>query len=68
MPSPTRFKVQQMWWGFYMYDSQTEQPIEGEVARFDVNLDEADLIRRQVADFSFDDDGELVVTEIVDGD
>lgn len=65
MPSPTRFKVQQFAWGFRTYDSYTEEPDPGEIARFDVNLDEADLIRREAADLSVIH-GELVVTEVVE--
>lgn len=41
----TRYKVQQFAWGFRMYDSQTEEPADGEIARFDVNLDEAELVK-----------------------
>lgn len=43
MPS-TRYKVQQFDWGFRTYDSQTEEPVEGEIARFDVTIAEAELI------------------------
>lgn len=60
MPSPTRFKVQQFAWGFRTYDSLTEEPDPGEIARFDVNEQKAGWIQdggqiRVV-------DGELVVT------
>ena len=60
MPSPTRFKVQQFPWGFRTYDSYTEEPDPGEIARFDVNEQKAGWIQdggqiRVV-------DGELVVT------
>ena len=60
MPSPTRFKVQQFPWGFRTYDSYTEEPDPGEIARFDVNEQKAGWIEdggqiRVV-------DGELVVT------
>lgn len=44
MSSPTRFKVQQLTYGFRMYDSYTEHPVDGELARFDVNVNEADLV------------------------
>lgn len=64
MPS-SRYKVQQFAWGFRTYDSYTEEPVDGELARFDVNLDEADLIRREAADLSVIH-GELVVTEVVE--
>lgn len=53
--------MQQFEWGFRTYDSQTEQPVPGELARFDVNLDEADAIRREQADLRVVD-GELVIT------
>lgn len=55
MPS-TRYQLQQFEWGFRMYDSQTEEPAPGELARYNVNLDEADIIER----------GGLI--EVVDGD
>jgi hypothetical protein len=42
----TRYKVQQFEWGFRTYDSQTEQPVEGAIAEFDVNISEADLIEQ----------------------
>ncbi len=42
----TRYKVQQFEWGFRTYDSNTEQPVEGEIARFDVNMEEAELIEQ----------------------
>lgn len=41
----TRFKLQQFDWGFRCYDSQTEEPADGEIARYDVNLDEAEMIK-----------------------
>lgn len=31
MPSPTRFKVQQLTYGFRMYDSYTEHPVDVEM-------------------------------------
>ena len=40
----TRYKLQQFSWGFRCYDSQTEEPIEGEIACYDVNLEEAEMI------------------------
>ena len=51
MPSPTRFKVQQFQWGFRTYDSYTEEPVdlENEIARFDVNMSEADMICQDAA-------------------
>lgn len=59
----TRYKLQQFEWGFRMYDSQTEQPAEGELARYNVNLEEADIIERggtiEIVD------GEVIVTEPV---
>ena len=66
MPS-TRYKLQQFEWGFRMYDSQTEEPAEGELARFNVNLQEADIIERggmiEIVN------GEVVVTEpVVEGE
>lgn len=61
MPS-TRYKVQQFEWGFRTYDSYTEQPVDGEIARFDVNLAEADLIRRDAAYMAVVD-GKLIVTD-----
>jgi hypothetical protein len=42
----TRYKVQQFDWGFRTYDSQTEEPVEGAIAEFDVNISEADLIEQ----------------------
>ena len=59
----TRYKVQQFEWGFRMYDSQTEQPADGEIARYDVNLTEAELIK-EGADIQVID-GEVVAIEQV---
>ena len=56
---PTRYKVQQFEWGYRMYDSQTEEPADGEIARYDVNLEEAELIENG-ADIQIVD-GEIVV-------
>ena len=63
MPS-SRYKVQQFAWGFRTYDSYTEEPGGGEIARFSVNLAEAELIRDGLALVEVVD-GELVVTEVV---
>lgn len=63
MPS-SRYKVQQFAWGFRTYDSYTEEPVNGEIARFGVNLAEAELIRDGLALVEVVD-GELVVTEVV---
>lgn len=68
MPSPTRFKVQQFAWGFRTYDSYTEEPVdlENEIARFDVNPSEADLICEEAAIIEVVGD-DVVVTEQVAG-
>ncbi len=42
----TRHRVQQFEWGFRTYDTQTEEPVEGAIAEFDVNLSEAELIEQ----------------------
>ena len=63
MPS-SRYKVQQFVWGFRTYDSQTEEPVPGEIARFSVNLAEADMIRRDDVIVEVVD-GELVIREAV---
>lgn len=34
----TRYKLQQFDWGFRCYDSQTEEPIEGELARYEIPI------------------------------
>lgn len=57
----TRYKVQQFTWGYRMYDSQTEEPAPGEIARYDVNLAEAELIK-DGADIQVID-GEVVAIE-----
>lgn len=66
MPS-SRYKVQQFVWGFRTYDSYTEEPVDGEMDRFSVNLEEAQLIREDRAWLEVVD-GELIVHEIVDGE
>lgn len=63
----TRYKLQQFEWGFRMYDSQTKQPVDGEIARYNVNLQEAELIEQggtiEIVD------GEVVVAEpVVEGE
>lgn len=57
----TRYKLQQFEWGFRMYDSQTEEPADGELARFEVNLEEAELIENGAKIEVVD--GEVVITE-----
>ncbi len=42
----TRYRVQQFEWGFRTYDTQTEEPVEGAIAEFDVNIFEAELIEQ----------------------
>jgi len=40
----TRYKVQQFEWGFRTYDTQTEEPVEGAIAEYDVNIEEAEAV------------------------
>lgn len=40
----TRFKLQQFNGFFRLYDSETEEPADGEIARYDVNMEEAENI------------------------
>lgn len=56
----TRYKLQQFEWGFRTYDSQTEEPVEGAIAEYDVNIAEAELIE-QGGDIEIVD-GEVIVT------
>lgn len=44
--SSTRYKLQQFEWGFRTYDTQTEEPVEGAIAEYDVNIQEAELIEQ----------------------
>ncbi len=56
----TRHRVQQFEWGFRTYDTQTEEPVEGAIAEFDVNLSEAELIE-QGGDIQVVEDGVVVM-------
>lgn len=63
----TRYKLQQFEWGFRCYDSQTEEPIPGEIDRYDINMEEAELVEQggsiQIID------GEAVVTPpVIEGE
>ena len=40
----TRYKVQQFEWGFRTYDTQTEEPVEGAIAEYDMNIEEAEAV------------------------
>lgn len=40
----TRYKVQQFEWGFRTYDTQTEEPVEGAIAEYDVNIEGAEAV------------------------
>lgn len=44
--SNSRYRTQQFEWGFRTYDTQTEEPVEGAIAEFDVNLQEVELIEQ----------------------
>jgi hypothetical protein len=44
MPS-SQYKVQQFEWGFRTYDSYTEEPMDGEIARFNVSQQKAEWIK-----------------------
>lgn len=58
----TRFKLQQFEWGFRMYDSNDELPADGELARYDINMEEAELVEAGGTINIID--GEVVVTPV----
>jgi hypothetical protein len=58
----TRYKVQQFDWGFRTYDTQTEEPVEGAIAEFDITDEQADLIAQKGTTIEVVDDN-LVITE-----
>lgn len=40
----TRYQLQQFEYGYRMYDTRFEEPEPGEIARFQVNMEEAEKI------------------------
>jgi hypothetical protein len=63
----TRYRVQQFDWGFRTYDTQTEEPVEGAIAEFDVNMTEAELIE-QGGNIEVIDDEAIVTPPVLEGE
>ena len=59
----TRYKVQQFEWGFRTYDTQTEEPVEGAIAEYDVNLSEAELSEQGAIIEIVDDEAIVTMVE-----
>lgn len=63
----TRYKIQLFEGYFRMYDSQIEQPSEGEIARYEVNLEEAEMIK-EGASVEVNDAGTDVIVFFEEGE